>query len=291
MLLKMHLCCYVRVIFLGKFNAIILKSNERSNIMNIGLIGAGAIAHFLLQELNEREQKGLWVQSVYVREKETYTALEERFGVTLYTDLEAFLLSNIDLVVEAATIEAVRELVPTILKQKPVVLISIGALADEQLLQQLTTLSGAYHHAIHLPSGAIGGLDLLQNAAALGTVTSVHLTTRKPASSLMDEVINEEKVIFEGTAREAIQKFPKNMNVSIVLALASLGFDETKVRLVADPQVTQNIHQVEMTGDFGEATFIIKNNPLPQNPKTSYLAAMSILGTLKRMHQQLIIGG
>lgn len=259
--------------------------------MNIGLIGAGAIAHFLLQELNEREQKGLWVQSVYVREKETYTALEERFGVTLYTDLEAFLLSNIDLVVEAATIEAVRELVPTILKQKPVVLISIGALADEQLLQQLTTLSGAYHHTIHLPSGAIGGLDLLQIAAALGTVTSVHLTTRKPASSLMDEVINEEKVIFEGTAREAIQKFPKNMNVSIVLALASLGFDETKVRLVADPQVTQNIHQVEMTGDFGEATFIIKNNPLPQNPKTSYLAAMSILGTLKRMHQQLIIGG
>ena len=259
--------------------------------MNIGLIGAGAIANFLLQELNEREQKGLCIQSMYVRDQQKYAVLAERFGVTLYTDLAAFLSSNIDVVVEAATIEAVQELVPAVLKRKPVVLISIGALADEQLLQELNTLSLEHHHAIHLPSGAIGGLDLLQNAAALGTVTLVHLTTRKPASSLIDEVIDEEKVIFEGTAREAIQKFPKNMNVSIVLALASLGFDKTKVRLVADPQVTQNIHQVEIAGDFGEATFTIKNNPLPQNPKTSYLAAMSILGTLKRMHQQLVIGG
>ena len=105
--------------------------------MNIGLIGAGAIANFLLQELNEREQKGLSIQSVYVRDKEKYAMLTERFGVTLYTDLEAFLTSNIDLVVEAATIEAVQELVPAVLKRKPVVLISIGALADEQLLQQL----------------------------------------------------------------------------------------------------------------------------------------------------------
>lgn len=259
--------------------------------MNIGLIGAGAIAHFLLQQLNESEQKGFCIQSVYVRDKEKYAALVDRFGVTLYTDLDAFLASNIEIVVEAATIEAVRELVPTILKRKPVVLISIGALADEQLLQQLNTLATAHRHALHLPSGAVGGLDLLQNAAALGTVTSVMLTTRKPASSLIDEAIDKEKVIFEGTAREAIHKFPKNMNVSIVLALASMGFDETKVRLVADPHVTQNIHQVEIVGDFGEATFTIKNNPLPQNPKTSYLAAMSILGTLKRMHQQLVIGG
>ncbi len=259
--------------------------------MNIGLIGAGAIANFLLQQLNESEQKALCIQSVYVRDKEKYAVLVERFGVTLYTDFNAFLASNIDIVVEAATIEAVRELVPAILKQKPVVLISIGALADEELLQQLNTLAIEHRHALYLPSGAIGGLDLLQNAAALGTVTSVNLITRKPASSLMDEVIEEAKVIFEGTAREAIRKFPKNMNVSIVLALASMGFDDTKVRLVADPHVTQNIHQVEIAGDFGEAMFMIKNNPLPQNPKTSYLAAMSILGTLKRINTQLIIGG
>ena len=259
--------------------------------MNIGLIGAGAIANFLLQQLNEKQQSDLRISSIYVRNKEKYEELEHQFGITLFTELDAFLESDIDLVVEAATIEAVQALMPTILKQKPVVLISIGALADEQLLQQLNELAIQYKHDLYLPSGAIGGLDLLQNAHALGTVKEVSLTTRKPAYSLIDQEINEAQVIFEGTARDAIRKFPKNMNVSIVLALASIGFDKTKVCLVADPHIDQNIHQVDIIGDFGEATFIIKNNPLPQNAKTSYLAAMSILGTLQRINDKLIIGG
>lgn len=263
----------------------------REVTVNIGLIGAGAIANFLLQQLGGKQQNGICINSVYVRNKEKYEMLEQRFGLTLYTDLDAFLASNIDIVVEAATIEAVQALVPTILKQKPVVLISIGALADEQLFQQLNELAIQYNQDLYLPSGAIGGLDLLQNANALGTVTEVSLTTRKPAYSLIDVEINEAQVIFEGTARDAIRKFPKNMNVSIVLALASIGFDKTKVRLVADPHIDQNTHQVDIIGDFGEATFIIKNNPLPQNQKTSYLAAMSILGTLQRINDKLIIGG
>lgn len=259
--------------------------------MNIGLIGAGAIANFLLQHLNENKQNHLHIKSIYVRNKEKYEVLEQQFGITLYTDLHAFLASNIDLVVEAATIEAVKALAPIIIQHKPIILISIGALADEQLLQDVTALATQYNQAIYLPSGAIGGLDLLQNAHALGTVSSVTLTTRKPASSLLEEAIVTERIIYEGAARGAIQQYPKNMNVSIVLALASIGFEKTKVRLVADPYVTQNIHQIDIIGDFGEATFTIKNNPLPQNPKTSYLAAMSILGTLKRIQQKLIIGG
>ena len=81
------------------------------------------------------------------------------------------------------------------------------------------------------------------------------------------------------------------MNVSIVLSLAGIGIEKTSVCLIADPHIEKNIHQVDIVGDFGEATFSITNNPLPDNPKTSYLAAMSILGTLKKMDGKLIIGG
>ncbi|MER1990750.1 MAG: aspartate dehydrogenase domain-containing protein, partial [Solibacillus isronensis] len=190
----------------------------------------------------------------------------------------------------AANIEAVHTLLPSAIRKKDVVVISIGALVDEELLTELNSLANEYNRRLYLPSGAVGGLDLLQNAHALGTVTSVELTTRKPASSLVEETIEEAKVIFEGNATEAIRCYPKNMNVSIVLALASIGFDETKVTLVADPEIDKNIHQIEVTGDFGEATFTIINNPLPANPKTSYLAAMSILGTLKRINRKLLIG-
>lgn len=258
--------------------------------MNIGLIGAGAIARFLLEEINQKQAQYGRVTSIFVRNREKYHALETEFGVTLYTDIQAFLKSNLDIVVEAATIQAVQDLVPTLLIKKPVMLISVGALVDERLLIRLNQLANEHGHAVYLPSGAIGGLDLVQNAHALGNVTSVALTTRKPAKSLVDEVIHEATIIFEGTAAEAIQQFPKNMNVSIVLALASIGFEQTKVTLIADPQIDKNIHQIKIMGDFGEATIEVKNNPLPTNPKTSYLAAMSLIGTLKRIQSQVVIG-
>ncbi|MEK5186498.1 aspartate dehydrogenase [Solibacillus sp. FSL W7-1324] len=258
--------------------------------MKIGIIGAGAIAHFLLEEINEKLQENLRITSIFVRDREKHQLLKSTYGIKLYTEIAAFLDSDIDIVVEAANIEAVHTLLPSAIRKKDVVVISIGALVDEALLVELNNLANEYNRRLYLPSGAVGGLDLLQNAHALGTVTSVELTTRKPASSLVDETLEEAKVIFEGNAAEAISRYPKNMNVSIVLALASIGFEKTRVTLVADPKIDKNIHHIEVTGDFGEATFTIKNNPLPANPKTSYLAAMSILGTLKRINGKLLIG-
>ncbi|WP_085993283.1 aspartate dehydrogenase [Oceanobacillus senegalensis] len=259
--------------------------------MNIGLIGAGAIANFLLEEINHNQLEGLRIKSVLVRDKEKYQLLESKFDVKLYADLETFLDSEIDIVVEAANINAVKTLLPSVIKKKDAVLISVGALADEALLKEITNLVTDYKHVVHLPSGAIGGLDLLQNANTLGAVKSVTLTTRKPASSLIEEELDEEKVVFEGKAVDAIKEFPKNMNVSIILSLVGLGIEKTTVCLVADPHINKNAHQVDILGDFGEATISITNNPLPENPKTSYLAAMSILGTLVRMRGRLIIGG
>ncbi|MEH7235438.1 aspartate dehydrogenase [Bacillus sp. JJ1562] len=259
--------------------------------MNIGLIGAGAVANFLLKEINQNQHENLRIKSILVRNKEKYRLLESNFGVKLFTDLKAFLDSEIDIVVEAANINVVKTLLPSVIKKKDAVLISVGAFADEALLTEISNLVNEYKYAVHLPSGAIGGLDLLQNAHALGTVTSVSLTTRKPARALIKEAIDEAKVVFEGRAIDAIRQFPKNMNVSIVLSLAGIGIEKTSVCLVADPHIEKNVHQVDITGEFGEATFTITNNPLPENPKTSYLAAMSILGTLKRLNGKLRIGG
>lgn len=259
--------------------------------MNIGLIGAGAIARFLLEEVNLGQQDNMKITSIYVRNREKYQELEAEFGITLYTDLKAFLDAEIDIVVEAANVETVKTLLPDVVRKKDTVIISVGALADEELRTELEHLAETHQHVIHLPSGAIGGIDLLQNAVALDAVSDVVLTTRKPADSLIDEVISEEKLVFEGRARDAINKFPKNINVSIVLSLAGLGIDRTTVRIIADPEINKNIHQIDIAGEFGEATFTVKNNPLPSNPKTSYLAAMSILGTLKRLERNVNIGG
>src|SRR5690606_8498395 len=115
----------------------------------------------------------------------------------------------------------------------------------EELLTGLNNLADEFNRRLYLPSGAIGGLDLLQNAQVLGTVTSVSLTTRKPAKSLIEETIEEEKVIFEGNATEAIRLYPKNMNVSIVLALAGMGLEDTTDQVLADPRNHKNVNTNE----------------------------------------------
>ncbi|MBO1003654.1 aspartate dehydrogenase [Pseudogracilibacillus auburnensis] len=257
--------------------------------MNIGIIGAGAIATYLLNELNENKTN-IQITSLYVRDHEKYKRLEEEYNIRLYTNLEQFLKADIDIVVEAANIEAVKQLLPEIITQKDAVVISIGALAEEEFLHEIKCALEKNQRHIYLPSGAIGGLDLVQNVSAVGKIKNVLLETRKPANTLVNAPIDEEQIIFEGTARKAIEKFPKNINVSIALALAGVGFDDTKVKIIADPHTENNLHTISVNGEFGQATFSITNKPLPSNPNTSYLAAISIIGTLKRLTSSIKIG-
>ncbi len=258
--------------------------------MKIGLIGAGAIANFLLTEINQKGYGHFQVTDVFVRNKNKYHALEDKFNLKLHTDLESFLRTEIDLVIEVASVTAVKTLLPAILEQKDVLIVSVGALVDQIFMKNLTQIAKNNQRKLYLPSGAIGGLDLLQNAHALKTVDHVTLTTRKPANTLINEELSKEKVVFEGKAEDAIKQFPKNINVAIILSLAGIGIEKTTVRIIADPKLDKNIHQINISGDFGEANFEFKNNPLPLNPKTSYLTALSILGTLERLHQSIKIG-
>lgn len=248
--------------------------------MNIGLVGSGAIGQYLLKNINGNSHGALKITSVFVRNYDKYQHLEDQYNVKLFTDLKQFLAADTDIVVEAANVETSKELLPAIIKVKDTMLISIGALADEDLLK---IVSAEDSKTLHLPSGGIGGLDLVQNARALGNLDAVTLTTRKPAASLIDESIDTEKVVFEGKAKEAIDKFPKNMNISIILSLAGLGIDKTNVILIADPAADKNTHTINISGGFGDAELTISNNPLPENPKTSALAALSVYATLERM--------
>lgn len=258
--------------------------------MKIGIIGAGAIATYVMDELTKAADTPMQVHSLLVRDKTKYAAVAARHQVDLYTEVDDFLASDIDIVVEAANVEAVKELLPHIVQKKHVIVISIGAFVDEQFYQDIQQIATEHEQQIYLPSGAIGGLDLIQNAAATDTLETVTLETRKPAHTLVDEPLTTEKEIFSGSAAKAIRQFPKNVNVAIALGLAGLGLDRTNVTIIADPAVDRNIHTITANGPFGQATCQIQNEALPSNPSTSYLAAMSVVGTLTRCRNQLHIG-
>ncbi|MCJ1910018.1 aspartate dehydrogenase [Planococcus ruber] len=258
--------------------------------MNIGIIGTGNIASYLLEQINKQQRAEGQVIAIFGRNQEMGQQLSERFEADFYTDLQGFLDLPLDIVVEAATVEAAGIYVKHVVEhQKDLVVSSIGVFKDIAFLEELKRLAEAKGTHIYLPSGAIGGLDVLQSAKAADALDHVQITTRKSPASLGVEA-EEEKVIFEGSAFEAVEKFPKNINVALVLAIAGIGAEKTKVRIIVDPDIEQNTHTIEAEGVFGWMELQVQNNPMPSNPKTSLLAALSILSVLQNRGSALRIG-
>lgn len=258
--------------------------------MNIGIIGTGNIATYLLEQVNANHMADGKITAVFGRNQEAGPRLSERFDVDFYTDLEEFLKEPLDIVVEASTIEAAKLYLKKVATyKKDLVVGSIGVFKDAGFLDEMKSLAESAGTQIFLPSGAIGGLDVLQSAKAAGGLERVQLTTRKSPVSLGMEA-GEEKVIFEGSAFDAVEQFPKNVNVAMTLALAGIGVEKTSVRIIVDPAIKQNSHTIEAEGDFGKMQLQVENNPMPSNPKTSLLAALSILAVLQNTNRALRIG-
>jgi aspartate dehydrogenase len=139
---------------------------------------------------------------------------------------------------------------------------------------------------IYAPSGAIVGLDGIK-AASIGKIREVSLVTRKPPKSLGISA-DKETILYEGEARDAVRKFPMNINVAAALSIACNK--EVNVKIIADPNVDRNSHYVHVVGDFGEIKTITQNMRCAINPKTSVLAAYSAIKLLKSLNENLRIG-
>jgi aspartate dehydrogenase len=211
------------------------------------------------------------------------------------------LLHSVDLVIESASLNAVRLLVPRALEAGcDVMILSVGALADEELRKKLFRLAQQNNCKLYFPSGAVVGIDGI-NSASAAEISSVTLTTRKPPSGLAGapyvvckgielEKIETETLLFEGSASEAVKAFPANVNVAATISLAGIGFERTKVRVIADPALSRNVHEITVEGEFGKFFTRVENLPSPENPKTSYLAALSAISTLKKILNPVKIG-
>lgn len=260
--------------------------------MKIGLIGGGNIGKFLLESINVNGSiPNAKIVGLYTRNEIKAKELSSTFNTENYRDVESLIHSDADVIVEAATVQVAKDHAVEILESgKDLVLSSVGAMADQNFYKKLTEICQTYGRKIYLPSGAIGGLDVIKAAQSIGELYSVTITTRKPPQVLPDAPLDIEKVLFDGVASEAIDLFPKNINVSIILSLAGLGPEKTNVKVISDPEVRKNSHLIEATGSFGSLSLKVENDPMPNNPKTSYLAALSVLSSLKNKDSMITIG-
>jgi len=248
----------------------------------VGILGLGAIGSFLARELSSDPEVEIILGFDITPGR--VLAVSKQAAKLRETTVD-YLLAHVDVVVEAASQQAVREYAPRALQAgKELVVLSAGALGDAELSARLQELAVKHGGRLHIPSGAIGGLDALK-AARFAGLKEVEIETTKSPKAL-GQPDGTSGVIFEGTATEAAARFPANINVAVTLGLAGLGPDRTRVRIVSDPGATVNTHRVKYRGDFGEVTVILENRPLPDNPKTSALAAYSALALIRQLRSR-----
>lgn len=246
--------------------------------MRVSVIGAGTVGRPLIDALRHGDIAGAQLGAVLTRHSRSHA------GTALGDLLECG-----DLVVEAAGQDAVREYGPAVIgAARDLLVVSVGALADERLLAEVTGGPGR----LHACAGAIGGLDLLQAAASGGALDEVRLTTRKHPRSLSSAALSGgpqhdgPKVVFSGTARDAATLFPENLNVAATVALATVGLDRTHITLVSDPQAQRTTHVIEASGEIGVYRFEISSRPSPDHPATSAVVPLALIRSVRSLVQR-----
>jgi aspartate dehydrogenase len=271
-----------------------------SKPLRIGIVGCGAIggslAKIILSEFKDKAR----LVGLYDVNKEKAQRLVERFKNyrLMAWDLKE-LIKNSDFLIEATHKNAVFAIAKdTILAKKNIMIMSVGGLLEHY--QKLKMLAEKNRVNIFVPSGAVCGIDGLK-ASVFGNIKKVTLITKKPPiafegsayllkKKIKLENIKEETVLFEGNALSAVNSFPQNINVSATLSLAGIGAKRTVVRIVALPNTTRNIHEIEIESDAGRIFTRTENVAHPDNPKTSYLAVLSAAATLKQILGPIKIG-
>ncbi len=256
----------------------------------IGLIGCGAIGSLIAKAVDEGKINAKLVY-VYDSRREAALKLVEklRSKPKILKGVEEMLRDRrLSIIVEAASDEAVLEyLKPIIEAGKEVLVMSIGGLLFPQTRKIYEENAGR----IHVPAGAIAGLDAIQAISLVG-VDRVVLTTRKPPEALaysnyfkekgieLDK-IREPTLVYEGPVEDALMHFPRSVNVAAALALYSKS--GVLVRIIADPTRKDIMHEIDVESKVSNLRIQVENIPHPDNPKTSYLAALSCIQKLREI--------
>lgn len=254
-------------------------------VVQVTLIGWGAIARAIFERM--ANDPGVRITHIVVRDSKVADT-QTQLGAAALACAEV--PPDAQLVLECAGHSALTQhVLPALQRGVTCGILSVGALSEEGMPERLEAAAKQGHAQMHLLAGAIGGIDAIAAARTAG-LTQVTYTGRKPplgwrgspAEQVVDlETLKEPAVILESSAREAARLYPKNANVAATISLAGLGLDATRVRLIADPGVTENIHEVHVQGSFGEMQLTMRGKPLPDNPKTSALTVLSAVRFLQ----------
>lgn len=262
----------------------------------IAVIGAGALAKIFCSQTQKLLSDDYRIVAVMAKHPEHANALAQSLDTDACTTIDELLSGFPDIVVEFAGRDAVKEYALPVLEHgSDLIIASIGALADDQFRHDLTEWAQKNHRKVYLPNGAIGALDIMQTFALMGEA-EVQIGNRKAPKSLEGAPYlkgktlptDREQVIFTGSVPEAINGFPKNVNVAVAAALATDSLKTASVQITSDPNTTENIHHIVLKNKLMRAQLTVAGRPDPANPKSSTSTAWSVVALLKNLASPIV---
>jgi aspartate dehydrogenase len=261
--------------------------------VKVAFLGGGVIARLALERMAGGHLGDLTPVAILGRREQSPARdLAVQYGLPYALDRKELLAAKPDVVVEAASHEAVREHAAPLLEAGvSLIVLSGGALHDDALRARLEGIAARKGVHLYVPSGGIGGLDALKAVVAAGC-DEVEIAVTKPPAAWKNipyverlgvnlDRMDGPRTLFEGTAREGVPHFPQNVNIAAVLSMAGIGFDRTRLKVVADPALKLNTHYITVRGRTGTISVKFESVPFPDNPKTAMLACFSALAALK----------
>lgn len=263
-----------------------------SKRLRIGIIGCGAIGSALATVIDRDYGARAQVVGLVDVDRARAAALAARLHPRPVVTSLPQLIRRCDLVIEAAGVAvAPRVCRLGLAAGRDVLIMSTGGLLSQaSLWPQLAQRSRG---ALYVPSGALCGLDGIK--AMAGTIRRLRLTTRKPPRALgITRTLRAPTLLFRGSPADAIKRFPQNTNVAATMMLtATLSGGRrpaATVRVIADPALKVNTHELEVDSDCGTLRVRVQSRPSTSNPKTSELAIRSALATLRQVLAPVRVG-
>ena len=200
------------------------------------VVGCGFLGNIVLDSYKLGLLEDYELIGVTSRTMEHAAAASIKMDCACCADVDALLAMKPDYIVETASVEWVRENAVKVLESGvSLVVISIGAFADLDFYQKAKDAAVRGHAKIHIASGAIGGFDVLQTvtlmakAQKLAETSSIETHTGcrgfMPTPVWEDALLDTQKTVFTGNAKQAIATFPRRVNVAVATSLATTGPD------------------------------------------------------------------
>jgi len=272
-----------------------------TKLLKIGIVGCGAIGTSLAKAIVIDFSRKARLVAIYDIDKNKALGLAEKLKVSVAIVSSSLdcLIEKANLVIEAADAKSSLNIAKSALnKGRHIIIMSVGGIVDH--INQLKNLAQRNQAKLFIPSGAICGIDGLKGASE-GRIKKVILITRKNPRSFagLDYIrqkgikldkIKKDTVLFSGNARKAIKFFPQNINVAATLSITAIGLEKTQVKIIASPKVKRNIHRIYIESDAGKILTRVENLIHPDNPKTSFLAVLSAIATLRQIMEPVRVG-